>query len=199
MSNAPRSSRLTRRQWLHAMGRGGGGAGVYAALSFLGLAEASPATPEFSLGKAPKGATVLVIGAGVAGLVSALELQRAGYQVQLLEYNDRPGGRSWTLRGGDRYTELGGATQHCQFDRGEYLNPGPWRLPYHHHGVLSYCKQLGVAAAAVRSGQSQRLCAQLIVVRRPAAALAQGAGRLPGRRGRTAGQGGAAAQARTSP
>ncbi|MFH7041349.1 flavin monoamine oxidase family protein [Paucibacter sp. JuS9] len=145
MSSASRGSGLTRRQWLHAMGRRSGGAGVYAAMSFLGLAEASTATPAFSLGEAPKGATVLVIGAGVAGLVSALELQRAGYQVQLLEYNDRPGGRSWTLRGGDRYTELGGATQHCQFDQGQYLNPGPWRLPYHHHGVLSYCKQLGVA------------------------------------------------------
>ncbi|WP_204270627.1 FAD-dependent oxidoreductase, partial [Enterobacter hormaechei] len=73
------------------------------------------------------------------------ELQRAGYRVQLLEYQDRVGGRCWTLRGGDRFTELGGATQHCQFDTGHYLNPGPWRIPFHHHGVLDYCRQLGVA------------------------------------------------------
>ena len=33
-------------------------------------------------------------------------------KVQLLEYNGRPGGRNWTLYGGDTYTELGGATQH---------------------------------------------------------------------------------------
>ncbi|MFW1452593.1 amino acid oxidase, partial [Vibrio parahaemolyticus] len=34
---------------------------------------------------------------------------------------------------------------HCQFDTGHYLNPGPWRIPFHHHGVLDYCRQLGVA------------------------------------------------------
>jgi monoamine oxidase len=63
----------------------------------------------------------------------------------VLEYNARAGGRNWSLRGGDRYTELGGETQVCRFDPGLYINPGPWRLPYHHHGMLSYCKKLGVA------------------------------------------------------
>lgn len=41
-------------------------------------------------------------------------------------------------------TELGGATQKCEFDEGHYLNPGPWRIPYHHNGLLDYCKRLGV-------------------------------------------------------
>ncbi len=62
----------------------------------------------------------------------------------MLEYNRRAGGRSWTLRGGDEYTELGGFQQRCEFDAGHYINPGPWRIPYHHHGVLSYAHQLGV-------------------------------------------------------
>src|SRR6201999_1652586 len=92
-----------------------------------------------------KGASVLILGAGLAGMTAALELRNAGYKVQVLEYNARPGGRNWTLRGGDTYTELGGATQECQFDPGLYINPGPWRLPYHHRGMLSYCKKLGVA------------------------------------------------------
>ena len=61
-----------------------------------------------------------------------MELRRAGYRVQILEYNDRAGGRTWTLRGGDRFIELGGAVQDCHFDDGLYLNPGPWRIPYHH-------------------------------------------------------------------
>jgi hypothetical protein len=56
-----------------------------------------------------------------------------------------PGGRNWTLRGGDSFTELGGATQTCGFEQGLYLNPGPWRIPYHHRAVLDYCKRLGVA------------------------------------------------------
>ncbi|MCE4540031.1 flavin monoamine oxidase family protein [Pelomonas sp. P7] len=142
---APSPDQFTRRRWLRALARSGGSAAAYGALCALGLAEASPARPGFRLSPAPHGQSVLVLGAGVAGLVAALELQRAGYAVQLLEYQDRAGGRCWTLRGGDRFTELGGATQHCRFDAGQYFNPGPWRIPFHHHGVLDYCRQLGVA------------------------------------------------------
>jgi monoamine oxidase len=31
-----------------------------------------------------------------------------------------------------------------QFDSGHYLNPGPWRIPYHHRTLLHYCKTFGV-------------------------------------------------------
>ena len=78
-------------------------------------------------------------------MVAAMELRRAGYNVTILEYNDRAGGRTWTIRGGDRFTEMGGATQDCAFDDGLYINPGPWRIPYHHRAMLDYCKRLGVA------------------------------------------------------
>ena len=78
-------------------------------------------------------------------MTAALELRKAGYKVQVLEFNSRPGGRNWTLRGGDTFTELGGATQTCEFEQGLYINPGPWRIPYHHHAVLDYCKRLNVA------------------------------------------------------
>src|SRR5262249_31717399 len=84
-------------------------------------------------------------GAGGAGLVAALELHKIGYKVQVLEYNDRAGGRCWILRGGDRFTELGGLEQTCGFDKDLYFNPGPWRIPYHHQGILDYCKRLGVS------------------------------------------------------
>jgi monoamine oxidase len=85
-----------------------------------------------------------VLGAGVAGLVAAFELRNAGYQVKVLEYNNRAGGRAWTIRGGDEYTELGGFKQKCEFDKGLYINPGPWRIPYHHYGILDYAKRLNV-------------------------------------------------------
>ena len=78
-------------------------------------------------------------------MTAAFELRKAGYKVQVLEFNARPGGRNWTLRGGDTFTELGGAKQTCEFEKGLYINPGPWRIPYHHHGVLDYCKRFGVA------------------------------------------------------
>src|SRR6202789_979825 len=78
-------------------------------------------------------------------MTAALELRKAGYKVQVLEFNSRAGGRNWTLRGGDRFTELGGFTQTCGFDKELYFNPGPWRIPYHHRAVLDYCKRLNVA------------------------------------------------------
>ena len=40
--------------------------------------------------------SVLVIGAGIAGLAAATELQSRGYTVTLLEGRDRIGGRIWT-------------------------------------------------------------------------------------------------------
>ncbi|WP_338420667.1 flavin monoamine oxidase family protein [Xanthomonas oryzae] len=139
---------MTRRQLLTRIGMTAGGAMMYQAMSSLGMAAESNFKGPLQLDGDPKGASVLILGAGLAGMSAAFELRKAGYRVQLLEYNDRPGGRNWTLRGGDRYTELGGATQHCRFDEGLYLNPGPWRIPHHHKAVLSYCKQFGVALEA---------------------------------------------------
>src|ERR1700688_3917149 len=114
-------------------------------MSSLAFAADSPYRGPIDLQGAPAGASVLILGAGIAGMSAALELRDAGYQVQVLEYNARSGGRNWSLRGGDRYTELGGLSQQCEFDKDLYINPGPWRIPYHHRGMLNYCKQLGVA------------------------------------------------------
>ena len=56
-----------------------------------------------------------------------------------------PGGGTGRCYGGDSFTELGGATQRVQFDNGIYLNPGPWRIPYHHQGILHYAARCGAA------------------------------------------------------
>ena len=136
---------MSRRRLLTMIGLSAGSTAMYQAMHNLGFAAESDFRHPIALGAAPKGASVLVLGAGIAGMVTAYELRNAGYRVQVLEYNGRAGGRNWTLRGGDRYTELGGETQECRFDPGLYINPGPWRLAYHHRGMLSYCKRLGVA------------------------------------------------------
>jgi monoamine oxidase len=125
-----------------------GNAAMYQAMSSLGFAAESPYHGPIDLQGAPRGASVLILGAGMAGMTAAYELRNAGYQVQVLEFNGRAGGRNWSLRGGDSYTELGGFTQHCEFDKDLYINPGPWRIPYHHRGMLGYCKRLGVALEA---------------------------------------------------
>ena len=143
--SASSTSTFSRRDLLALVGKAAGGAAMYHAMSSLGLAAESAYSGSPRLEGAPKGASVVVLGAGLAGMAAALELREAGYKVQILEFGQRSGGRCWTLRGGDRFTELGGATQHCEFASGEYFNPGPWRIPYHHHAVLDYCRRLGVA------------------------------------------------------
>ena len=136
---------LSRRDLLALVGSVAGSAAMYQAMTSLGFASETNYKGPIKLAGDTKGASVLVLGAGLAGMTAALELGAAGYKVQLLEFNSRPGGRNWTLRGGDRFTELGGATQTCDFEDGLYLNPGPWRIPYHHRALLDYCKRLGVA------------------------------------------------------
>lgn len=136
---------MSKRDLLSLIGKTAGASAMYMAMSSMGQAQTSPFKGPIKLGGDAKGASVVILGAGIAGLVAALELRRAGYKVQVLEYNNRVGGRSWTLRGGDSFTELGGATQQCNFAPGNYINPGPWRIPFHHHGLIHYCHELGVA------------------------------------------------------
>ena len=135
----------TRREVLHAIGVMGGASVLYQAMATMGHAAETQFAGPPDLSGARPGASVLVLGAGLAGMLAAYELGRAGYAVQILEYNTRPGGRNWSLYGGDTYTELGGATQRVGFAAGNYLNPGPWRIPYHHRTLLHYCKAFGVA------------------------------------------------------
>jgi monoamine oxidase len=139
------ATRMRRRDLLALIGTTAGGAVMYRAMTSLSLAAESTYGGPIRLEGDPKGASVLILGAGLAGMAAAYELRKAGYRVQVLEYNNRAGGRCWSLRGGDTYTELGGATQRCEFDAGLYLNPGPWRIPYHHHGLLDYCRRFNVA------------------------------------------------------
>jgi monoamine oxidase len=135
----------SRRALLTRIGALAGGGALYRLMTSLGFAAESTYRGPIRLEGDPRGASVLVLGAGLAGMTAAYELRRAGYRVQALEYNGRPGGRNWTVRGGDVYVELGGARQVCGFDDGQYLNPGPWRIPHHHYAVLDYCRRLGVA------------------------------------------------------
>src|SRR6476620_9134062 len=147
MSNDMRTERLTvsRRELLSLIGAVSGSAAMYHAMTSLGFASESRYRGPVKLDGDPKGASVVVLGAGLAGMTAAFELRRAGYKVQILEFNSRAGGRNWTLRGGDSFTELGGFKQTCEFEHGLYINPGPWRIPYHHRALLDYCRRLGVA------------------------------------------------------
>jgi monoamine oxidase len=143
MADEP-SGPMSRRSLFRMIGAVAGSAVMYEAMSELGFAGESGYSGPIELSGDVKGTSVLILGAGLAGMSAAYELRKAGYRVQILEYNNRPGGRNWSLYGGDTYTELGGFTQQVQFAPGLYLNPGPWRMPHHHLALLDYCKRLKV-------------------------------------------------------
>jgi monoamine oxidase len=144
--------RLTRRRFLQAVGAVGGAAAVLGSMEALRLVapaaeHRAPFTPprrsDFSLQGRTNGTQVLILGAGVAGLAAAYELEKAGYRCEILEARDRPGGRNWTVRGGTTATDIDGVTQTATFGGGQYMNAGPARIPQH-HTTLEYCRELGV-------------------------------------------------------
>jgi monoamine oxidase len=72
---------------------------------------------------------VIVIGAGLAGLVAAYELRQQGHEPLVLEAQNRVGGRIYTLR--------------C-FAPGLYAEAGGMRIPRSHELTLAYCDRFGL-------------------------------------------------------
>ncbi|MBW5447811.1 NAD(P)-binding protein [Cohnella sp. CFH 77786] len=78
--------------------------------------------------KVPK--NIVLIGAGLAGLVAGSLLKEAGHGVRILEADHRAGGRVYTLR--------------APFSDGLYLNMGAMRIPESHFLVLEYVRKFGL-------------------------------------------------------
>jgi monoamine oxidase len=70
---------------------------------------------------------VLIIGGGMAGLVAAYELRKAGHDPLVLEAQGRVGGRIYTLR--------------APFGPGLYAEAGAMRIPRSHSLTLEYCQK----------------------------------------------------------
>jgi monoamine oxidase len=135
---------LSRRTLLERLSLVGGVGLMMAGMEAFGYGIASASNAPPPLPGSAKGRKLIVLGAGVAGLATAIEAIRAGYEVQVFEARKFAGGRAQTARKGFSLTELGGETQTCDFDEGGYINHGPWRIPYHHRSTLHYAKTLGV-------------------------------------------------------
>ncbi len=134
---------LTRRQILQGLGALGGSSLVMGVMDAWGLMGTAAGTQP-SLQGSGAGTRVIILGAGLSGLVTGYELGKLGYDCQILEARDWVGGLCWSVRRGDEHTEVGGQRQVCDFDEGQYFNAGAWRLPNRDQGVLGYCKELGV-------------------------------------------------------
>ncbi len=72
---------------------------------------------------------IIVVGAGMAGLVSASLLKAAGHDVKIFEANNRVGGRIETVR---------------MEDTGLYLDVGAMRIPYSHTLTMAYIRKFGL-------------------------------------------------------
>lgn len=97
---------------------------------FVGLLAAAslPGRAVLARGQAKN---VLVLGAGLAGLVAAYELTRAGHEVTVLEARARPGGRVQTLRE--------------PFAAGLHAEAGALFVPQNHELTVRYARSFGLA------------------------------------------------------
>ncbi|MBI3738909.1 MAG: FAD-dependent oxidoreductase, partial [Chloroflexi bacterium] len=82
---------------------------------------------KFKDGKPKK---VVIVGAGMAGLVAGYELKRAGHIPVILEAQQRVGGRVYTLR--------------QPFTEGLYAEVGAMRIPRAHSLTLEYISKFGL-------------------------------------------------------
>jgi monoamine oxidase len=72
---------------------------------------------------------VVVIGGGLSGLVAAYELGKLNFDVTVLEAQERPGGRVFTLR---------------SFSEGLWADAGASRIPDDHNLTLQYIKEFSL-------------------------------------------------------
>ncbi|NYF77789.1 flavin monoamine oxidase family protein [Granulicella arctica] len=128
------------------VGQAGGYSAAFATMQSLGLMpmKGEQVRPIEAPAGVGKGTKVVVLGAGIGGLVSAYELKKLGYDVTLFEARERPGGRNWTGRKGTKVKFVDGTEQTITWEEGNYQNLGPARLPSTHWTMLGYARELKV-------------------------------------------------------
>ena len=165
---------MRRREFLTAVGRAVGSSAMLRTMAAMGIgtslascgslsaapgAAPSPPPPPVPpsspgmqsprpgdwLANVGSGKSVVILGGGIAGITTALEMTKLGYSCTILEATARAGGRNRTIRSGDLADETD-SQQVCMFeiDNDLYFNPGPARIPHHHEFLLGYCREFSV-------------------------------------------------------
>lgn len=137
---------ISRRDFLTRIGQAGGYSAAFVAMQHMGLMpmygeQWKPIAADAGSGK---GVKVVILGGGPAGLVSAYELKKLGYEVTVLEARERPGGRVWTGKKGEKVEFADGTVQTIDWLPGNYQNMGAGRIPSTHWTILQYCRELKV-------------------------------------------------------
>ena len=136
----------TRRSFLAKVAQTGGYAAAFSAMQALGLMAQSEPAQFAGCRDSGKGKRVVILGAGIAGMVAAYELRKAGFECTLLEARERPGGRNWTIRNGSQCRVYRWSSATLRLAGGLYLNAGPARIPSIHRMMLGYCEEFGSSA-----------------------------------------------------
>ena len=84
------------------------------------------------------GRSIIVAGAGLAGLTAAVELDNNGARVTVLEARDRVGGRVWTVRDG--------------FDEDQHAEAGGDLIESDHEAIHRLADQLGLSLSPILRG-----------------------------------------------
>ncbi|MDG1996804.1 MAG: flavin monoamine oxidase family protein [Emcibacteraceae bacterium] len=142
--NDQKDLQISKRDLLKSIGMVGGSAAVFTAMQGWDLAEASTSKAPPTLSSDGKGKKLVILGAGLSGMIIAHEMTKKGYQCQILEADMKVGGRCQSARKGHVIKEEGMDDQVCNFTDGQYFNYGPWRIPAQHLPTLHYCHKLGV-------------------------------------------------------
>ncbi len=125
---ADEADRLERREFLKLMGAGMGMFAV-SQIPFLGNAADNDWGTTGTLNAKPNGKSVIVIGAGFAGLAAAYELAAAGFDVSVIEARNRVSGRVLST---------------SDFVKGKNIELGGELIGSNHHAWLHYASMFGL-------------------------------------------------------
>ena len=144
---------LSRRQFLTRVGAAGGYSAAFTMMQSLGMMPIANSVAETPVKVDGKGTKVVILGGGIAGLVSATSCASSATIARCSKPGDALADATGRFAEAPEVEFTDGTKQSCQFDEGHYFNAGPARLPSIHKNIP---RLLPPAACAAR-GRSEHI------------------------------------------